>query len=99
MTKKRCDVCKDITEHMKYPEYVRAAYEFIRYSTGLHRPAKNPMSRISQKKVKFSGNTDPKAKKDICDRIKVWQKDPEFLRAGFEFILYHTGHRRLDTKS
>jgi len=30
--------------------------------------------------------TKKPAKKDMCEQIKEWQKDPEFLRAAREFI-------------
>ncbi|HLC89306.1 MAG TPA: hypothetical protein VJG49_04690 [Candidatus Nanoarchaeia archaeon] len=33
-------------------------------------------------------------KKDIWEEIKEWQKDPEFIRAAYEFVRYHTGGRR-----
>ena len=33
-----------------------------------------------------------KKKTDVWERIKEWQKDPEFIRAGYEFIRIHTGH-------
>jgi len=32
-----------------------------------------------------------KSKEDIWKQIKEWQNDPEFLRAAFDFIRYHTG--------
>ncbi|MBS3123555.1 hypothetical protein J4437_02875 [Candidatus Woesearchaeota archaeon] len=35
-----------------------------------------------------------KVKKDIWEQIKESQKDPEFIRAAYEFIRYHTSHRR-----
>ena len=34
-----------------------------------------------------------KQKQDIWEQIKEAQKDPEFIRAAYEFIRYHTGHR------
>ena len=39
-----------------------------------------------------------KKEKDIWEQIKEWQKDPEFIRAGYEFIRYHTGHRKMPPK-
>jgi hypothetical protein len=32
-----------------------------------------------------------KAKEDIWDQIKEWQKDPDFIRAAYEFVRHHTG--------
>ena len=29
---------------------------------------------------------------DMIQQIKEWQKDPEFIRAAYEFVRLHTGH-------
>jgi len=34
-----------------------------------------------------------KDKTDVWQKIKEWQKDPEFIRAAYEFIRYHTSPR------
>ena len=39
-----------------------------------------------------------KQKKDITTQIKEWQKDPEFIRAAYQFIRMHTGHTPSKTK-
>lgn len=36
-----------------------------------------------------------KHNEDLCQQIKKWQKDPEFIRAAYEFIRYHTSHREI----
>ena len=35
-----------------------------------------------------------KEKKDFFVQLKEWQKDPEFIRAAYEFVRFHTGHHR-----
>ena len=39
-----------------------------------------------------------KHNEDLCKQIREHQKDPEFLRAAYEFIRYHTGHRAMPAK-
>ena len=38
------------------------------------------------------------SKEDAWERIKGHQRDPEFIRAAYEFIRYHTSHRRVPAK-
>jgi len=33
-----------------------------------------------------------KVEKDIFEQIKEWQKNPDFIRAAYEFIRRTTGH-------
>ncbi len=40
-----------------------------------------------------------RAKKDIISQIEKWQKDPEFIRAAYQFIRLHTGHAPSKSKS
>lgn len=89
------DIWEKIKEAQKDPEFIRAVYEFIRFHTG----SKKWSIAERLKYPKIMKHPMPKAKKDICNQILEWQKDPEFIRAAYEFILYHTGHRKADTKS
>gem|GEM_PF-3104357 len=37
--------------------------------------------------------TSKKQREKFWAELKEHQKDPEFIRAAYEFVRYHTGHR------
>ena len=47
--------------------------------------------------MKQKGRTIKK-QNDIWKQIKENQKDPEFIRAAYEFIRYHTSHRHISPR-